>query len=207
MILFFNKIPVTIQNKVNKMVELAKLTLGSNFYSLTNEPWFGDKLTVKSLFPSWIYKKSIDDPSNVLIVQIIQSYLRWLFSEKYGYGGKIDWENIQCPYTINDKFLEALADKYFPREDFSSSSDLNDLLPNIKKFAINCEENYFNMKGSCFAIKYLLTTLLNLPITDCDVQTGSPGFIIVRANVQEKYKPFLNRAVYPAGTYILYETP
>jgi hypothetical protein len=31
--------------------------------------------------------------------------------------------------------------------------------------------------------------------------------MIVRANVPEIYKPFLNRSVYPAGTYILYETP
>jgi|LakMenEpi08Jun12_1017391.scaffolds.fasta_scaffold00699_3 hypothetical protein len=207
MLLLFNKIPVTLEVKLKKMVENAKSTLGSDFYNLAGSPWFGDKLTVKSLFPNWIYKESIKDPSNVLIVKIIQSYLRWLFSEKYGYGGKIDWENIQCPWTINDKFLEGLSDKYFPYEDFSEGSVLRDLLPNIKKFAINCDENYYNMKGSCMAVKYLLTTLINLPIDQCDVQTGSPGFMIVRANVPEKYKPFLNRSVYPAGTYILYETP
>jgi hypothetical protein len=207
MILLFNKIPVTLERKIDEMVLNVKSILGSDFYNLKGTPWFGDKLTVKSLFPNWIYKKSIQDPSNVLIVQLVKSYLRWLFSENYGYGGKVDWENIQCPWTINDKFLEALACKYFPYEDFSETSDLRDLLPNVKKFAIHSDLNYYNLKGTPMAVRYLLVTLLNLPITDCEVQTGSPGFMIVRANVPEKYKPFLNRAVYPAGTYILYETP
>jgi hypothetical protein len=207
MILLFNKIQVSLEIKIKQMVESVQAILGSDFYNLSGNPWFGDKLTVKSLFPNWIYKKAEQDSSNVLIVQIVKSYLRWLFSEDYGYGGKVDWENIQCPFSIKNKFLEALADKYFPYEDFSSTSDLNDLLPNIKKFALNVDENYFNIKGSCDSVKYVLTTLLNLPISQCKVQTGSPGFMIVRANVPEKYKPFLNRSVYPAGTYIIYETP
>ena len=207
MILLFNKIPVSLEIKIEEMVNSVRSTLGSDFYNLNGTPWFGDKLTVKSLFPNWIYKESQEDPSNVLFVQIIKSYLRWLFSEEYGYGGKVDWENIQCPFTIKDKFLEALAQKYFPYEDFSESSDLYDLLPNLKKFAIESDKNYFNLKGTNIGIRYLLTTLINLPLSECDVQTGSPGFIIVRANVPEKYKSFLNRSVYPAGTYIIYETP
>lgn len=207
MILLFNKIQASLEVKIEEMVSSVKSLLGSDFYDLKGTPWFGDKLTVKSLFPNWIYKKSIDDSSNVLIVQIVKSYLRWLFSEEYGYGGKVDWENIQCPYSIKTKLLEGLASKYFPLENFSEDSDLRDLLPNLKKFAIDCDLNYFNVKGSEQAIRYLLVTLLDLPITECKVQTGSPGFIIVRANVPEKYKPFLNSSVYPAGTYILYETP
>jgi hypothetical protein len=84
---------------------------------------------------------------------------------------------------------------------------LNDLLPNIKNFAINADKNYFNVKGSMMAIKYVLTSLIGLSPDSCDVYTGSPGFVIVRANVPEKYKAFLNEYVYPAGMKILYESP
>jgi hypothetical protein len=207
MILLFNKIPVTLDRKIQETVERALAELGSDFYNYDGSYWFGDNLTVRSLFPNWIYKASIEDPDNISMVQIIKSYLRWLFSEQYGYGGKVDWENIHCPFTINDKFLEALADSYFPSQDFSITSDLRDLLPNIKKFALKAELNYFNIKGTPEAIKYLLTTLLNLPINQCTVQSGSPGFVIVKANVPEKYKTFLNECVYPAGIIVLYETP
>lgn len=207
MILLFNKIPVTLERKIKEMVENARSIYGSDFYNYEGEYWFGDKLTTKSLFPNWILKKAEEDPTNVTIVQIIKSYLRWLFSEKYGYGGKIDWENIHCPFNINDKFLEALANNYFPNEDFSSTSDLKDLLPNIKKFAIQADVNFFNIKGTRDSIKYTLTSLLGLPVNECEIQTGSPGFLIVRANVPEKYKNFLNRNVYPAGVFVIYETP
>lgn len=207
MILLFNKIPVTAERKVQEAVILAKSIYGSDFYNYQGQYWFGDNLTTQSLFPNWILEEAEDDSSNVLIVKIIESYLRWLFSEKYGYGGKVDWENIHCPFTINDKFLQALANSYFPNEDFSSTSDIADILTNFKKFAIQADANFFNIRGTTDSIKYALCTLIGISADACEVQTGSPGFIIVRAVVPEKYKPFLNRTVYPAGTIIIYETP
>jgi hypothetical protein len=207
MILLFNKIPVTQERKVNEAVALAKSLYGSEFYNYQGQYWFGDNLTAASLFPNWILEQAKSDPSNVLIVKIIESYLRWLFSEKYGYGGKVDWENIQNPFTINDKFLQGLANKYFPNEDFSSSSDLYDILPNIKKFAIQSDANFFNIKGTADSIKYALCSLIGISPSACEVQTGSPGFLIVIADVPEKYKPFLNRAIYPAGMIVTYESP
>jgi hypothetical protein len=207
MILLFNKITVTLERKIREAVDRIAALYGSEFYNIQGDYWFGDNLTTKSLFPNWILQEAKDDPTNVTIIQIIKSYLRWLFSEKYGYGGKVDWENIHNPQTINDKFLEALANQYFPNEDFSTTSDLNALLPNIKKFAIQSDVNFFNIKGTPDSVKYALTSLIGISVDSCEVQTGSPGFMIVRAVVPETYKQFLNRNVYPAGTYVLYETP
>jgi hypothetical protein len=207
MILLFNKIPVTLGRKVNEAVLRAQALYGSDFYNYKGQYWFGDNLTTDSLFPNWILNEAQSDPSNVTIVQIVKSYLRWLYSEKYGYGGKVDWETIHNPQAINDKFLQALAYSYFPNEDFSSTSSLYDILPNIKKFAIQADVNYFDIKGTLKAIKYAITTLLAISPSQCTVQTGSPGFIIVKANIPEKYKPFLNREVYPAGMQIIYQSP
>lgn len=207
MILLFNHLPVTLEQKIAKFIETVKATYGSDFYDVEGDRWFGDNLTVESLFPKWILKEAEDDPSNVLIVQVVKSYLRWLFSIPYGYGGYVPWENIRDPQTIPTKLLEGIADLYFPKADFSSTSDLNDLLPNIRTFALNADANYFNVKGSMVGIKYVLTSLIGLSVDACDVFTGSPGFIIVRANVPEQYKPFLNEYVYPAGMKILYESP
>lgn len=207
MILLFNKIPVTVERKIELAIERALAIYGSDFYNYQGQEWFGDSLTVKSLFPNWIIEAANDAPSEVTIVQITKSYFRWLFSEKYGYGGKVDWENIHCPFTINDVFLEALANHYFPNQDFSSGSTLSELLPYIKRFAVKSDVNYFNIRGTADSIKYALITLINLPIDECEVQTSSPGFIIVRANVPEKYKPFLESEIYPAGIIVTYETP
>lgn len=207
MILLFNHIPVSLDRKINELILLAKKSYGSDFYNVQGQYWKGDDLTVQSLFPNWILKEAENDPENVTIVQIVKSYLRWLFSIEYGYGGMIEWETIHCPQKINSKLFEGLADMYFPRDDFSSTSDLFDLLPNFPNFSINCDSQYFNVKGTPGAIKYLLTTILNLPQDEVIVQTGSPGFMIVRANVPDKYKSFLNNSVYPAGIEIIYETP
>lgn len=205
MILLLNKLPVTLKRKITKMVGLAAETLGSSFYDVSGNRWMGDKLTTESLFPKWIIEKSKKDSSNVLIVDIIKSYQRWLFDVDRGYGASVPWETIHVPHKLNDKLLLGLADMYFPQADFSSS-DLSDLLPNLRKFSINVDANYFHRKGSLEAIHYLLITLIGIPYESCEVVTGSPGFIIVRANVPEKYKNFLNECVYPAGTVILYES-
>jgi hypothetical protein len=206
MILLFNKIPVTLKRKIQIIVSLAQQALGSEFFNVSGSRWLGDKLTVKSLFPKWIIKKSEDDPSNVLIVEIIKSYQRWLFDVNRGYGAAVPWETIRDSQQIPDKLLLGIADLYFPSEDFSSAPLVN-VLPNIRKFAINSHKNYFHKKGSLESIKYLLITLLDMPYDNCEVVTGSPGFIIVRANVPDEYKDFLNRSVYPAGMIVLYESP
>ena len=206
MILLFNKIPVSQESKVEQLVQKAKLAYGSEFYNVKGSYWKGDDLTVESLFPNWILQEANSDPSNVTIVQIIKSYLRWLFSIEYGYGAYINWETIRCPILMDEKLLAGLADLYFPGEDFSSTSDLYDILPNIRKFSIQVDKNYFNIKGTMSAINYLLVTLLNLPKNNCSVYTGSPGIIIIRANVPEKYKPFLSRSVIPAGMTVIYQS-
>lgn len=205
MILLLNKLPVTLDSKITKMVSLAAQTLGSNFYDVNGDRWLGDKLTVDSVFPKWIVEKSKNDPSNVLIVDIIKSYQRWLFDVERGYGAAVPWETIHVPQKITDKLLLGLADLYFPQYDFSDP-DLSDILLNLRKFSINVDANYFHRKGSLEAIHYLLVALLGVPYESCEVVTGSPGFIIVRANVPDKYKNFLNKCVYPAGTVVLYES-
>lgn len=205
--ILFHHIPVTLERKISELVNRVKAAYGSDFYNVKGNYWRGDDLTTQSLFPSWILKEADADPDNVTIVQIIKSYLRWVFSTEYGYGGCIDWETMQIPLRIKQKLLEGVTDAYFPGEDFSSGSDLNDLLPNVRKFSINVDVNYFNVKGSMSAIKYLLVTLLGLSQDTTAVYTGSPGIIIVIANVPEKYKAFLNRSVYPAGMTIIYQSP
>lgn len=205
MILLFNKLPVKLTRKIEIMVATVIQALGSNFYDVKGSRWLGDKLTVESLFPKWIIKKANDDPSNVLIVQIIKSFNRWLFDVDRGYGAAVPWEQIHVPQKINDKLLIGLGDMYFPSVDFSSS-EFSDILLNLRKFAINVDANYFHKKGSPDAIQYLLVTLLGIPYDSCEVVTGSPGFLIVRANVPEKYKDFLNKCVYPAGMIVLYES-
>lgn len=207
MILLFNHLPVTLERKIAEFIIRAKETYGSDFYNIAGEGWKGDNLTVDSLFPTWVLREAENDPENVAIVQIVKSYLRWLFSSEYGYGAYIEWETIQVPQKISDSILEGLADKYFPGADFSSTSDNRDLLQNLKKFSIQSDANYFNVKGSQQAIKYLLTTLLDLPQDDVTISTSSAGFFTVKANVLDKYKPFLDQHVYPAGTVVLYEAP
>jgi len=205
MILLFNKLPVSLDTKITKMVSLVAETLGSNFYNVSGDRWLGDNLTVDALFPKWIIQKSKEDPSNVLIVDIVKSYQRWLFDIERGYGAAVPWETIHVPQKITDKLLLGLADLYFPQFDFSTD-EFSDILPNLRKFSINVDANYFHKKGSLEAIHYLLVTLLGIPYESCEVVTGSPGFIIVRANVQDKYKNFLNKCVYPAGIVVLYES-
>jgi hypothetical protein len=206
MILLLNHIPATLENKIAKLVELAQQAYGSDFYDIEGNRWTGDSITTESLFPKWILQEEQDDPSNVLIVQLIKSYNRWVFSLDYGYGSTIPWETIHDPQKIPAKLLVGLADMYFPYADFTAEP-LSDLLPNLRSFALRSQDKYFKIKGTPQAVKYLLTTLLAIPYSDCEVLSGSPGFMIVRANVPEKYKPFLNKCVYPAGTTVLYESP
>lgn len=205
MILLFNKLPVKLKRKIEIIVSLASQALGSNFYDIAGSRWMGDKLTIESLFPKWILKKAKDDPSNVLIVQIIKSFQRWLFDVDRGYGAAVPWEKIHVPNKLNDKLLIGIADLYFPRADFSQT-EFSDILPNLKRFSINVDVNYFSKKGTPEGIKYVLVNLLDIPYESCEVMSGSPGFVIIRANVPEKYKNFLDKCVYPAGIKIIYET-
>lgn len=205
MILLFNNIPVKLKRKVEIMISTAQSVLGSEFFNVAGSRWLGDKLTIESLFPKWIIKKSEESPSEVLIVEFIKSYQRWLFDVERGYGAAVPWEKIHAPNQIPNKLLLGLADLYFPSFDMSTS-DFTEVLPNLKRFSIKAEENYFRIKGSPQAIQYLLISLLGLSYDACEVVTGSPGFLIVRGDVPEKYKPFLNKCVYPAGMKVLYES-
>lgn len=205
MILLFHHLPVSLKGKIDRFVEKVITHYGSEFYNIQGEYWFGDKLTIKSLFPSWIIKEYNDNTENVLVIPLFKNYLRWLFSLKYGYGAQLDWENIRCGMSINYKLLQGIAESYFPGADFSSD-DLSDVLPNIRKFSIQVHGSYFDIKGTSKAIKYILTTLLDMPYSTTEVYTSAPGVIRIKANVLEKHKSFLSEHVIPAGMTVVYES-
>ena len=207
--ILFHHIPVTIERKISELVNRVKAAYGSDFYNVNGNYWRGDDLTTQSLFPSWILKEAEDDPDNVTIVQIIKSYLRWLFSQDYGYGAQLNWENIRVPLYMHSIFLEALFDFYFPNANLSSSQ-LSSILPNLRTFAVKADENYFNIKGTPPAIKYLICALLGFGITEVYVTTTTYSNIQIavtssKYNTLQNYKTFLEQHVIPAGIVIDYK--
>ena len=205
MILLFHHLPVSLEVKINKFVDIVSNYYGSEFRNIQGEYWFGDKLTIKSLFPSWIIKEYDDNTDNVLVIPLFKNYLRWLFSLKYGYGAQLDWENIRCGMSIDDKLLQGIAESYFPSADFSSDN-LSDILPNIRRFSIQVQDSYFDIKGTNKAIKYVLTSLLDMPYSTTQVYTSAPGVVNIKANVLDKHKVFLSEHVIPAGMTVVYES-
>lgn len=208
MIIFFNEQPITERIKVEKLFERAQFLYGSDFFNTQKVPWFGDNLTIESLFPSWILKEYEKTPDNVLIIPIIKNYLRWLMSLEYGYGAQLNWENIRVPLYMNSIFLEALADFYFNGADFSSGA-LSTILPNIRKFSIKCDANYFNQKGTPEAITYICTSLLGFSVGDVEVYTSNYGLIQINIKSAKysrffEFKNFLEEHVIPAGISVSY---
>lgn len=208
MIILFNEQPVTEAVKIEKMFERAQSLYGSEFYGTQTIPWVGDDITVESLFPSWIIKSYEKTPNDVLVVPLIKNYLRWLFSLEYGYGSQLDWENIRIPLKVNSIFLEAYTDYYFSGASFNSEP-LNLILPNIRKFLIKADSNYFNQKGTPEAIKYLITSLLGFSVEDVEVYTAN--YCVVQIKIASSqynnlllYKNFLEEHVIPAGMSVLY---
>jgi hypothetical protein len=161
MIIFFSTQPATINGKINALVERAKALYNSDYYDIENEKWLADKLTIESLFPSWIVKAA-ENNSEVLVTKIVKNYMRWLLSLEHGYGAQLDWEKIRTIPLANEIFLEVYIDFYFPGADFSQQN-FSSLIPNVRKFAINADANYFNVKGTPQAIKYLISNLLGIP--------------------------------------------
>ena len=209
MIIFFNSQPVSQQVKVSKLYERAKSLYGSDYFDLQNETWLGDKLTIESLFPNWIVNEYNNNTNNVLIIPIIKNYLRWLLSIDYGYGAQLDWEKLRVPLYCNSIFLEAYADFYFPGADFSQEP-LSTVLPNIRKFAIKSDVNYFNIKGTPDGIKYCICTLLGLNWKNVTVSTPNYGVVKISITSSDystfiSYKTFLEEYVIPAGMTIIYE--
>lgn len=210
MIVLFSNQPVTLQLKSELLALRAKSVLGSDFNDTSDTPWFGDKLTIESLFPQWILKEYDNNPSNVLVTSLVKNYLRWLFSLEYGYGAQLDWENIRIPIFMNSVFLEALADFYFPSADFSIEP-LASKLKNIRTFATKVDANYFNIKGTSKAIKYVICGLLGFDWDDIYVNTSSYVTVEIKiASSQvssfEPFKPFLEKHVIPAGMVVHYST-
>lgn len=208
MILFFSNQPVTEEIKIKKLFEKAEGLYGSDYFDLQNERWLGDNLTVESLFPSWILKEYNQSPDDVLVIPIVKNYFRWLLSINHGYGGQLEWETLRCGLLTNSIFLEAWADFYFPYSDFSTSP-LKEKLPNIRKFSINIDENYFNIKGTPIAIKYAICTLLDFDLDSVNVETANAGIISLKVNASDetelnKYKAFIEEYLIPAGTTIIY---
>jgi hypothetical protein len=203
MILLFNHIPVSIDYKVKKLVERAISEYGSDFYDIEGQRWKGDQLTVQALFPDWILKEN-NDSSDVVIVNLVKNYLRWLMSVEHGYGSNPEWSTIRDPNQMNAIFLEALAEFYFPGADFGSSP-LSTVLPNIRKFSILADSHYFDKKGTPEAIKYVLTSLFDQNYDTTEVIYSNPGIIRIVSSLNSSYKSFINEHVIPAGMIVLYE--
>jgi len=160
------------------------------------------------LFPQWILKAYEDNPNNVTIITLVKNYLRWLLSQEYGYGAQLNWETIRVPLYMNSIFLEAVADFYFPRADFSNEP-LKSILPNIRKFSVRANVDYFNIKGSPKAIKYLICSLFGIPWSSLYVVTGTYATIQIKVSssqnaVLESFKPFIAEHVIPAGITPVY---
>lgn len=204
--LLFTNIPVTYEYKLQKLVEKVIAAYGSEYYNVQGQYWKGDQLTIESIFPDYILKEYETDPTKVKIIPLIKNYLRWLFSLDYGYGAYLNWETIRSGTQIENKLLEGLAEFYFPEEDFASDN-LKDILPNIKKFSINCDSNYFDIKGTEQAIFYILVTLLGSTYNTTKVQTYTNCTIKITSDIDSKYYEFIQRSVIPAGMRVIYEIP
>jgi hypothetical protein len=209
MIIFFSTQPATVNGKINALVERAKALYNSDYYDIENEKWLADKLTIESLFPSWIVKAA-ENNSEVLVTKIVKNYMRWLLSLEHGYGAQLDWEKIRTIPLANEIFLEAYIDFYFPGADFSQQN-FSSLIPNVRKFAINADANYFNVKGTPQAIKYLISNLLGIPWDFVVVGTSTSGIITIKVDSSYydtilNYKNFLETYVVPAGVSVIYTT-
>lgn len=208
MILFFNNQPVTEQIKIAKAFARAQELYGSDYFDIENQEWFGDKLTMESLIPSWIMQEYKSYPEEVLLIPILKNYQRWLLSLEYGYGGQLDWENIRTALLTNSIFLEAWADFYFPNADFSSSP-LKEKLSNIRKFSINADSNYFNSKGTPSAIKYAICTLFDFNLEEILVTTSNSCILEIdvissKESELKQYRSFIEEYIIPAGISVVY---
>lgn len=208
MILFFQNQKVTETVKIEKAFSRAQELYGSDYFDIQGENWFGDNLTIESLLPVWIMKEYENDPQEVLLIPILKNYFRWLFSLEYGYGAQLEWENIRSGLITNQVFLEAWANFYFPNADFGSSP-LKEKINNIRKFSINCDLNYFDVKGMPDAIKYAICTLFDFNLEDVEVYTANSAIIEINVTSSKEsdlkqYKSFIEEYLVPAGMSIVY---
>ena len=125
---------------------------------------------------------------------------------KYGYGAYIEWETLRSPIYMQPQLMQGLAELYFPGEDFSSD-ELSNILPNIPKFSIQVDYQYFGKKGTPKGIHYVLTTLMGYDYETTEVVSFSNSVIKIIANVSDNHKAFLERSVIPAGMVVIYEAP
>lgn len=203
MILLFNHIPVSLQGKINLLVQKALVAYGSDYYDVEGSRWKGDQLTTESLFPDWIMEECKNDPNNSIIVSLIKNYLRWLLSVERGYGANPNWSTIRDPYSMNSIFYEALAEYYFPGADFSAEP-LDNILPNIVRFSSKVDDNYFVKKGTPEGIRYALTCLFDLEPSSVNVVYTGPGIITITSTIDSSYRTFINTYIVPAGIIVIY---
>ena len=169
------------------------------------------KNSLKNQTPQIIVRfKYNNNSNNVTIIPIIKNYMRWLLSQDFGYGAQLNWENIRVPLFMNSIFLEAVADFYFPNADFSQSH-LSPILPNIRRFLVKSDSNYFDVKGTPSAIKYLICSLLGFSVSNITVTTSNFTNINIKVTSSvlpdiEKFKPFIASYVVPAGMAVNYTT-
>ena len=216
MILLFNNQPVSLTSKISILLDKVQLISGSdrenrfNILNNANNSWLADELTVDSLFPQWLIKAYNSNPTNVTIITIVKNYMRWLLSQDYGYGAQLNWENIRVPLYANSLFLEAYADFYFPNADFSQQP-LASILPNIRTFSVMASKDYFDIKGTPPAIKYIICSLLGFQWNDVIVSQSTSSTILISVAAAQssnlsQYKSFLTNYVIPAGVVVNYST-
>ena len=208
MLTIYSNQPTSLYTKSQLSGSLVDVELGSDAKDIDTTKWFGDLLTVDSLFPQWILKEYSNNPTNVTFIPLIKNYFRWLFSLQYGYGAQLNWEKIRVPLYMDSIFLEALADFYFPGADFSQTA-LNNILPNIRTFSVKVDANYFNIKGTPQAVKYLICSLVGFNIDDVYVvsTTYSSMEIQIRSSEYTRlqtYDLFLREYGIPAGVVLSY---
>lgn len=204
--LFFNRLPVTLLAKVEYFKSLAIQKYGSEYFNTGKNKFIGDNLTLESLLPDWIISAYNADKENVTVVPILKNYLRWLFSQKYGYGALINWELLRSPMFMDEKMVESLGELYFDGVDFSSSG-LNIPTQNIRNFSIQVDYQYFSKKGTPSSIKYVLTTLLGYDYDTTEVITFTNCIFKIKCNISNAHKNFIEEHVLPAGTSVIYEAP
>lgn len=209
MILILGNQVLNVDGKAKFTTQLVQQELGSDFYDTDATPWLGDLLGTEALLPQWLLQAYQNDPSNVTLIPFIKYYFRWLFSQEYGYGAQLNWENIRVPLYMNSIFLEALGNFYFPGMDFSTTP-YKEILPNIRKFSTKVDANYFNIKGTENAIKYAITALLGFSWDDVFVLNTSPSNVQIQIRATKlqnlkEYDTFLAQYVIPAGVIVEYK--
>jgi hypothetical protein len=114
MIVLYSNQKIELQTKAQLAAESCFTVLGSDFRDTILKSWFGDLLTVQSLFPEWILNSYENDTTNsVTVIPIIKNSINNIYLTGIGKCGHIckksvsTWQSlgISCNYLyIPDLF-------------------------------------------------------------------------------------------------------